>query len=504
MTRKYHNKSFTICRLLLITGIILLSASSCKKFLASYSQNSSFLQTAADLEELLLGQGYNIYIPPVWVHQLDDDAERNPTTNAMANTPTYRYFGLTFWQQTPFMNNLGQIFQEEFYHSLYRSISALNTILHDIPAMRNNGEPADVLQRISGESHFMRAWNYFILANLYGKPYSVTTAATDYSVPLKTNPAVEDKNFARNTVKELFDLILSDLHESEKELEKVGQRGGIRPELVTVQALLSRVYLYMSDYEKAVAYSDKVINTRRHQLIDLNSFPQGRTFLSKTSPEFIFCFPSTGSSDIAGTMLTSSFSMAADNYMVSPDLKESYAQNDLRLPVFFERTPASEFLYRKTGMTHDMKDEYVIRLPEILLNKAEALAALGRNEEAINTIQELRKKRFKPEHLTTITETGAGLIQFIREERRRELCFEWHRWFDLRRYAVNKDLPFEKSIRHTSYAYGPSGRYVEGYYELKPYQQDKAAYVIPVPQNEIEFNQGVLKNEERPQRPLIK
>ncbi len=87
-----------------------------------------------------------------------------------------------------------------------------------------------------------------------------------------------------------------------------------------------------------------------------------------------------------------------------------------------------------------MKDEYVIRLPEILLNKAEALAALGRNEEAINTIQELRKKRFRPEHLTAITETGAGLVQFIREERRRELCFEWHRWFDLRRYAVNKDL----------------------------------------------------------------
>ncbi len=129
MTRKYHNKSITICWLLLITGIILLSASSCKKFLASYSQNSSFLQTAEDLEELLLGQGYNINIPPVWVHQLDDDAERNPTTNAMANTPTYQYFGLTFWQQTPFMNNLGQIFQEEFYHSLYRSISALNTIL---------------------------------------------------------------------------------------------------------------------------------------------------------------------------------------------------------------------------------------------------------------------------------------------------------------------------------------------------------------------------------------
>ncbi len=124
-----------------------------------------------------------------------------------------------------------------------------------------------------------------------------------------------------------------------KSWRKIGQRGGIRPELVTVQALLSRVYLYMSDYEKAAAYSGKVIDTRRHQLIDLNSFPTAVSSSAKHHLNLFFAFLLSASSNIAGAMLTSSFSLAADNYMVSPDLKESYAQNDLRLPVFFERTP---------------------------------------------------------------------------------------------------------------------------------------------------------------------
>ncbi|HVK48754.1 MAG TPA: RagB/SusD family nutrient uptake outer membrane protein, partial [Pseudobacter sp.] len=93
---------------------------------------------------------------------------------------------------------------------------------------------------------------------------------------------------------------------------------------------------------------------------------------------------------------------------------------------------------------------------------------------------------------------------FIREERRRELCFEMLRWFDLRRYGVNDRFPSGKTIRHTSYAYNSSGRFIQGYFELKPYDQDKAAYVMPIPDTEIDFNNGAISNEPRPERPLIR
>ena len=98
------------------------------------------------------------------------------------------------------------------------------------------------------------------------------------------------------------------------------------------------------------------------------------------------------------------------------------------------------------------------------------------------------------------------MIDFIRDERRRELCFEGHRWFDLRRYAVNSihPLPDNFTIRHRNNAYEANLRtwYENGYYELNAYTQDRAAWIIPIPNYAIEFNRGELQNEIRPNREL--
>ncbi|QEC45657.1 RagB/SusD family nutrient uptake outer membrane protein [Pseudobacter ginsenosidimutans] len=145
---------------------------------------------------------------------------------------------------------------------------------------------------------------------------------------------------------------------------------------------------------------------------------------------------------------------------------------------------------------------FLLRLSEMYLNKAEALAALGRSEEARNDLQELRKRRFPPAALDPVSLEGAALVNRIREERRLELCFEGHRWFDLRRFAVNSQYPFSKSIRHRSIIFTGSGYVDNGYYELGPYEQDAAAYIVPVASDEIEFNRGLIINEQRPVRPL--
>lgn len=51
---------------------------------------------------------------------------------------------------------------------------------------------------------------------------------------------------------------------------------------------------------------------------------------------------------------------------------------------------------------------------------------------------------------------GEDLVNLIRDERRRELCFEGHRWFDLRRYAVNPKYPLtDYKIIHGVYAEKP-------------------------------------------------
>ena len=114
--------------------------------------------------------------------------------------------------------------------------------------------------------------------------------------------------------------------------------------------------------------------------------------------------------------------------------------------------------------------------------------------------------RFPDGQAPEITATGAELVNFVRDERRRELCFEGHRWFDLRRYAVNSRFPFSKEIRHVAYEYQASGDYAAvGEYVLRPYAEDEAAYVFPIPSDEIVINHGSLaQNADRPERELIR
>ncbi|MBO9633961.1 MAG: RagB/SusD family nutrient uptake outer membrane protein [Chitinophagaceae bacterium] len=489
-----------------IIAAFLFAGTSCKKFLAAYSQNKTFLQTVDDLEEVLVGDGY--VKDAYWVNNafMDDDAEYHPQGGEK-----FLLFGIHFWQQNPEQQSfVGQnsLYAVD-YRLLYQNIAALNTVLLNIPLLREKNAPADRLRRISGESHFLRAYYYFLLVSMYGQPYNSATAETDFGVPLKLTPEVESAPLSRASVQQVFKQMETDLLDAEKELNGFNEASAIRANQATAQALLSRLYLYREDYANAVLYANKVIE-KRYKLKDMNAWTPAAPFNSSTSPEVIYSIPSeaTPTSNMC-YMMQDVFTVETGvwiNYRASDDLKSIFSNKDLRLSAFFKITDNGDFLARKSGEKNSsnvVTDLSTIRLPEIYLNKAEALAILDRNEEAIATLQELRKNRFKPADLTVIHLSGAPLVEFIRNERRRELCFEYHRWFDLRRYAVNSKYPFGRIIRHISYAWDISGRYEEGYYELRPYAEEPAAYVLPVPRSEIDFGRGVISNAARPARNLM-
>ncbi|GGH18736.1 RagB/SusD family nutrient uptake outer membrane protein [Sphingobacterium alkalisoli] len=93
---------------------------------------------------------------------------------------------------------------------------------------------------------------------------------------------------------------------------------------------------------------------------------------------------------------------------------------------------------RLTGVSAS-RPYVLMRLGEIYLNYAEALAEYGGNDaEALVYLNYIRKRAGIPEYGTAgLPEpTGAQLIQKIRDERRVELAFESHRWFDVRRWKI--------------------------------------------------------------------
>ena len=85
------------------------------------------------------------------------------------------------------------------------------------------------------------------------------------------------------------------------------------------------------------------------------------------------------------------------------------------------------------------------------------------------------------------SETGDDYIQFVRDERRRELCFEGHRWFDLRRYNVCEKKPFTGTIRNTYTEFGDWQTASTTYtYELKA---GDPAWTLQIPYEVIQFEE---------------
>ena len=101
---------------------------------------------------------------------------------------------------------------------------------------------------------------------------------------------------------------------------------------------------------------------------------------------------------------------------------------------------------------------------------------------ALDAINTLRTKRFDPNEYTALTADNADdLVEKVREERRRELCFEEHRWYDLRRWGM-------KEIKHVWYP--SSDKLIE--YTLNA---NDLLYTVPLPKNSLDKNAKLEQNE---------
>ena len=85
----------------------------------------------------------------------------------------------------------------------------------------------------------------------------------------------------------------------------------------------------------------------------------------------------------------------------------------------------------------------MVRLAEMYLIRAEARA---RQNKLVESLADINVIRNRAGLLDAVAVTEAGLIDAIEKERRIELAFEGHRWFDIRRYnklsSVGVTQPF--------------------------------------------------------------
>ena len=113
----------------------------------------------------------------------------------------------------------------------------------------------------------------------------------------------------------------------------------------------------------------------------------------------------------------------------------------------------------------------------------------GDQDKAIALLNELRENRIAAGNYVALTSADfasqAALLQFVRDERRRELCFEeTHRWNDLRRYGCPR-------IEHQFYATSES---VPTTYVLEAGDKN---YTLALPKSETEYNTQIELYERR-------
>ncbi|WP_455510042.1 RagB/SusD family nutrient uptake outer membrane protein [Butyricimonas paravirosa] len=382
---------------------------------------------------------------------------------------------------------------------MYSHIAYLNVIIAHVKKFTHDS--VEIRNRIEGEARFLRGAYYYLLVNLYANPYVKETASSDMGVPLNLTEDIMDEYYKRNSMEECYQVIVEDLKSAADKLKGVTRPTIYRVNELAVRILLSRVYLYMGEWQLALDECQKALALEGVELMDLNSFAgsEERPYvLDVKNPEIVFT---------QGYSATPVFYKDIDYFMIcsfacSDELISLYRYfddqevKDLRLNAFFEIHGDEQ--YKVSKVMEKVYDCFVIRSVELYLNKAEAEAMLDK-AEAVQTIKTLLYNRFEGGIPNIDGLKGKDLVSFIRDERRRELCFEAHRWFDLRRYAVSPKYPEKKSIRHTTY---DINGVLEGDYVLKPYGEDPA-WVLPIPGYEIVYNQGnLIDNPQRVDRKL--
>lgn len=349
----------------------------------------------------------------------------------------------------------------------WRSYYYVNYIANSVIENQNGITDATDAERnqMAGEAYMLRAYMHFLLVNLYADPYTHCDPASTPGIPLKLNSDVREV-LSRNTVGEVYSSILSDLNEAERLLnvETWPEGETYRFNTLSVNAFRARVYLYMGEWQHAYDYAADVV-ARHGALEDMTT----STVLPNhyQSVEAILSMERLYDASSLGV-----------GY-VNPELMSLYRSGDMRRSKFYRQLSASATEPLKTG-TNDFRCTF--RSAEFYLTAAEAATELNELDNARHYLTALMQKRYAaamyPRYETEVMAmTQDELREEIRDERFRELAFEGHRWFDLRRTTRQQ---LTKTYQGETYVL----------------EQDDPRYTLRIPAEAIEANPGLEAEEE--------
>jgi starch-binding outer membrane protein, SusD/RagB family len=362
------------------------------------------------------------------------------------------------------------------WNDSYNAILRCNNIIDAaVPADANVNE-------YKGEAYATRALLYFNLVNTYAKPYTDDPSSPGVPLVLHYAPYAQP---ARNTVKEVFTQIVSDLKAADTLMSVQLYSNSSQFSQYAGEALLAKVYLYMGDYADAKAAAVDVINNGGFTLVpgaNLIAYwnnPAIRTDFVETLFEVSSDkIDNDGSDQLAGMYDQVN---GYGDMLCSTDLYNLYTSTDVRASMIIPGNKGGPVLvvnkYTNMGNPNDKDKTKVLRLSDIYLIAAETCLQTGDQPDALTYLNAIAQRGDTSSSFTGYNVSGAALQAQIIQERRKELAFEGDRFYDLNRLkdTISRSTDYQPATARTI-LYGDSRR------------------VAPVPFTQIQSNPNIKQN----------
>ena len=426
----------------LIIGMLVIGAS-CKKSFLEIKPKGRVIATKTTDYDLLLNNLDLIVIT-------NADGNVLPGDEVCMKEP--QWSGASFRDKQLFKWDFNIYTPEEDSRETLTPIKGLYMYNKIIEEVMESTEGTEVTKKsLQAEAYAGRAWSYFWLINIYGLPYNPATAATDPGFPIITEADINGGPYKRNTVQEVYDLIVSDLTKAIPNLIYTGVPHRSRMSKAAAQGLLAKVYIFMGKFADALPLLNESINSLPQSAVQTTLYN-----FNTTNPGF-----PTAVNDIenvyAKVMSNGYLSGSQQLVSITPETAALFGPTDVRLARWYANSttfPNGVKLLRRGSTTVYF---WGIRVPELYLFRAEVKARGGDLPGAVADLEFFRQNRMPAADAKVPAAAQASkiaLLNFTLEERIREFAVTGYRWFDMRRLSVD---PLFTTPTYTHRVYDATG-----------------------------------------------
>ena len=471
-----------------ILAVGMLSTTGCDSYIDITPKGAITVDSVSQYYELIVNpmRCYNV----ASFYMLSDDAWAKESNILGNENRSFDGINFTFNEQA----ERTLLADNNLYTNIYAYIMRENLVIDNA----DNALGDERLRMLAkAEARVLRAWDHFVAVNLYAKSYTPATAAQDGGVCIVSSCDLEATP-SKSSVADVYSFIINEL-EAAVPLLQEHPVNIYHPSKAYGYGLLSLVYLFHRDWEKArdAAMQSLALNDA---LVDYNEIPSSgfysfRNYANENNPE-VLSYMWMGSG-----WTTETVALYAHG-QISPELVGLFdTENDLRYSKFMRQSGASITSYFDTGsgaaiwtpVTDCTRFTYMtvgLRTAEVYLILAEAYARLGNLAEAKNYVEKLRAKRIKGGDGTIATPANQKeMMDQIILERRKELLYGFHRFFDLKRF--NTEPEYAKTTTRVFPVVNVSAEHPQKTYTLRP---DSRMYIIPFPRTAREKNPNLTLN----------